>query len=71
MPASRVGTFLQMAKSRHHISVPQALVKDSKFPFVAGEKVRVSIDVEGNRLIVEHALPGEDCDEDSQQASAS
>lgn len=53
MALSGYGTFLQIQKSRHHVSIPQAVVQDSKFPLLAGERVRVVIDPKNRRIILE------------------
>ncbi|MHB1907757.1 MAG: hypothetical protein ACYCQJ_02655 [Nitrososphaerales archaeon] len=41
--------------SRHSVNLPSDLVRDSQFPFEAGEKLIIRIDKD--RLIIERASP--------------
>lgn len=47
------GRLLEPEGSRTLIYVSQKVASDSAFPFEAGEKLRITIDSEGERLIVE------------------
>lgn len=45
------GSFYEHAKGRLVLYIPADVRKDSRFPFKAGDKVRIRI--EGKRLLVE------------------
>ena len=47
------GRFLKSEASRNLIYVPADLAKDSAFPFKPGQELRVKIDKQRGRLIVE------------------
>lgn len=49
--------LIQAEKSRTLLYVSQRVAADSAFPFKAGEPLVVTIDVEGERLIIERAKP--------------
>jgi len=49
-----VGSIVRLGKGNtRYITVPADVAKDDRFPFEDKEKVRVVIDVENRRLIVE------------------
>jgi hypothetical protein len=41
---------------KYYIYVPTEVAKDSAFPFQANEKLKVKIDLENKRLIIEKAV---------------
>lgn len=49
------GRLLHPESSRTLIYVSQKVASDSAFPFEAGDKLRIRIDPDENRLIVERA----------------
>lgn len=53
MSTEGYGSFYEHAKGRLVLYIPSDLRKDSRFPFRAGERVRIRID--GRRLVAEKA----------------
>lgn len=49
------GRFYKFEKSRSFIHVAQVLVRDSQWPFEDGEPLRVTVDAEKGRVVVEKA----------------
>lgn len=49
-----IGKIIQMgaAKTRY-LSIPSQVASDSRFPFETGEEIKITIDDEKKRLIVE------------------
>lgn len=48
------GKIIRVSSARtRFVSIPSVIVSDSLFPFETGEKVKISIDAENQRLIVE------------------
>ena len=54
------GRIVQMSQGgTKHMSIPSIVATDSSFPFETGERVKITIDVDNNRLIVEKREGGE------------
>lgn len=47
------GRFWEHTKGKVVLYIPADVYKDSQFPFKAGEHVKVRIDTDNNRLIVD------------------
>lgn len=54
-----IGTIHRKETHRYLASIPQALVRDPGFRFQEQERVKVTLDLENDRLIFEHFKEGE------------
>jgi hypothetical protein len=61
MPLVGYGKLVSAGKTNtRYLSIPAKLVLDSSFPFEISERVRIIIDIENDRLIVEKMYGEED-----------